>query len=42
MNYVFDKMKKEVDMAKSRVEEMQNDMNAWKFSSDRYFMMFDL
>ncbi|XP_027197387.2 pre-mRNA-splicing regulator WTAP-like [Dermatophagoides pteronyssinus] len=34
LNYIFEKMKKEVDMSKSRVEEMQNEMKAWKFNSD--------
>ncbi|OTF75444.1 hypothetical protein BLA29_002349 [Euroglyphus maynei] len=34
LNYIFEKMKKEVDMAKSRVEEMRDDMKAWKFNSD--------
>lgn len=40
LNYIFEKMKKEVDMSKSRVEEMQNEMKAWKFNSDRYVIFF--
>ncbi|KPM03824.1 hypothetical protein QR98_0022590 [Sarcoptes scabiei] len=34
LNYIFQKMDKEVENAKSRVEEMQKEMNAWKFSHD--------
>ena len=31
---MFEKMRKEVDDSKARVEEMQNDLNAWKFTPD--------
>lgn len=34
LNYLFERMRTEVDQAKSRVEEMQNEMAAWKFSAD--------
>lgn len=34
---MFERMKKEVDASNTRVEEMQKEMNAWKFSTDRYF-----
>lgn len=37
LNYMFERMKKEVDASNTRVEEMQKEMNAWKFSTDRYF-----
>lgn len=32
---MFEQMKKEVDLAKSRAEEMQSELNAWKFTTDR-------
>jgi hypothetical protein len=34
INLVFEKMKQEVTDAKSRVEEMQNELSAWKFTPD--------
>lgn len=34
LNYMFEQMKKEVDSAKSRAEEMQSELNAWKFTTD--------
>ncbi|KAJ6221006.1 hypothetical protein RDWZM_006818 [Blomia tropicalis] len=34
LNYMFERMKKEVDASNTRVEEMQKEMNAWKFSTD--------
>lgn len=36
LNFMFEKMKKEVDDSKKKVEEIQGDMNAWKFSADRF------
>jgi hypothetical protein len=36
VNLMFDKMKKEVDSSKAKVEEMQSELNAWKFTPDRY------
>lgn len=35
LNFMFEQMKKEVDLAKSRAEEMQSELNAWKFTTDR-------
>lgn len=34
VNLLFDRMKKEVSEAKSKVEEMQNELTAWKFTPD--------
>jgi len=34
VNLMFDKMKREVDTSRARVEEMQNELNAWKFTPD--------
>lgn len=33
-NLMFDKMKKEVNSARSRVEEMQSELSAWRFTPD--------
>lgn len=35
VNFMFEKMRKEVESAKSRVEEMENEMSAWKFTPER-------
>lgn len=34
LNLMFEKMKSEVDSAKTKVEEMQNELSAWKFTPD--------
>lgn len=34
LNLMFEKMRKEVEAAKSKVEEMQNELSAWKFTPD--------
>lgn len=34
VNLLFDRMKKEVSEAKSKVEEMENELSAWKFTPD--------
>jgi len=34
LNLMFEKMKCEVDSAKTKVEEMQNELSAWKFTPD--------
>lgn len=34
LNLMFEKMKSEVESAKTRVEEMQNELSAWKFTPD--------
>lgn len=36
INLMFEKMKKEVDSSRAKVEEMQNELSAWKFTPDRY------
>ena len=35
VNFMFEKMRKEVESAKARVEEMQNELTAWKFTPER-------
>ncbi|XP_054163625.1 pre-mRNA-splicing regulator WTAP-like [Oppia nitens] len=34
VNLMFAKMKKEVDSSRAKVDEMQNELNAWKFTPD--------
>lgn len=34
LNLMFEKMKSEVETAKTKVEEMQNELSAWKFTPD--------
>ena len=34
LNLMFEKMKSEVESAKTKVEEMQNELSAWKFTPD--------
>ena len=34
---MFEKMKKEVDSSRAKVDEMQNELSAWKFTPDRYW-----
>lgn len=34
LNLMFEKMKSEVEAAKTKVEEMQNELSAWKFTPD--------
>lgn len=34
LNLMFEKMKSEVELAKTKVEEMQNELSAWKFTPD--------
>ncbi|CAG2107337.1 unnamed protein product [Medioppia subpectinata] len=34
INLMFDKMKREVDSSRAKVDEMQNELNAWKFTPD--------
>lgn len=34
VNLMFEKMKSEVESAKTKVEEMQNELSAWKFTPD--------
>lgn len=34
LNLMFEKMKSEVDLAKIKAEEMQNELSAWKFTPD--------
>ena len=36
INLMFEKMKKEVDSSRAKVDEMQNELSAWKFTPDRY------
>lgn len=35
VNLVFERMRKEVDSLKARLEETQNELSAWKFTPDR-------
>lgn len=35
LNLMFEKMKSEVASSKERVEQMQNELAAWKFTTDR-------
>ncbi len=35
INLVFQRMKKEVDSCKEKLEQAQNDLAAWKFTPDR-------
>lgn len=35
VNLLFERMKKEVESLKARLEETQNELNAWKFTPDR-------
>lgn len=34
LNLMFEKMKSEVEIAKTKAEEMQNELSAWKFTPD--------
>ncbi|XP_013787363.2 pre-mRNA-splicing regulator WTAP-like [Limulus polyphemus] len=34
VNFMFEKMRKEVDSTKARLEECQNELSAWKFTPD--------
>lgn len=34
LNLMFEKMRSEVELAKAKVEEMQNELSAWKFTPD--------
>jgi len=36
LNMMFEKMKQEVDKSRAKVEEMQSELSAWKFTPDRY------
>ena len=35
VNLIITKMKKELDETKKKLEDTQNDLNAWKFTPDR-------
>jgi len=35
VNLMFERMKKEVELCKEKLEQAQNDLAAWKFSPDR-------
>ncbi|ODM90956.1 Pre-mRNA-splicing regulator female-lethal(2)D [Orchesella cincta] len=35
VNFVIQKMKKEMTETKKKLEDTQNDLNAWKFTADR-------
>ncbi|KFM79165.1 pre-mRNA-splicing regulator WTAP-like [Stegodyphus dumicola] len=35
VNLLFERMRKEMDALKARLEETQNELNAWKFTPDR-------
>lgn len=35
VNLLFDRMRKETDSLKARLEETQNELSAWKFTPDR-------
>lgn len=34
-------MKKEVESSKAKVEEMQQELSAWKFTPDRFDLFFE-
>lgn len=36
VDLMFQRFKREMDASKSKVEEMQNELSAWKFTPDRY------
>ena len=36
VNLMFERMKKEVESCKEKLEQAQNDLAAWKFTPDRY------
>lgn len=36
VNLMIQRMKKELDETKKKLEDTQNDLNAWKFTPDRY------
>lgn len=35
VNLLFERMKREVDSMRSRLQETQNELSAWKFTPDR-------
>lgn len=35
VNFIIQKMKKELTETKKKLEDTQNDLNAWKFTADR-------
>ena len=35
VNLLFQRMKKEMDVYKEKLEQAQNDLAAWKFTADR-------
>lgn len=38
VNLMFERMKKELDLMKAKLEETQNDLSAWKFTPDRWHL----
>lgn len=38
VNFVIQRMKKELEETKKKLEDTQNDLNAWKFTPDRFFI----
>ncbi len=36
INIMFQRMKKEMDAGKEKLEQAQNDLAAWKFTPDRF------
>ena len=36
INLMFQRMKKEMDVCKDKLEQAQNDLAAWKFTADGY------
>ena len=40
VNIMFQRMKKEMDASKEKLEQAQNDLAAWKFTPDRLVLPF--
>lgn len=40
INLMFQRMKKEMDQCKDKLEQAQNDLAAWKFTPDGYVLKF--